>query len=146
MKWPEDSEVKVVSVINPIRYSLEEIGILRGKESERAHQAIGKTVNLLKSAPLKIRAEVVTGRKVRQILASATDWNADLIVVGTEERTGWERLVSRGTAVAVANRAQCSVRVVRRKNVSQDERLPPSHLKHAPDAGADRSSFLRHAA
>src|ERR1043165_4291094 len=45
MELPEDTEIKVVSVINSIRYSLEEIGVLRGKESERAHHAIGQTVN-----------------------------------------------------------------------------------------------------
>ena len=124
MKSAEDTEVKVVSVINPIRYSLEEIGILRGKESERAHRAIGETVKLLGDTALKITAEVVAGRRVRQIIARARDWNADLIVIGTEERSGLRRLVSRGTAVAGANRAHCSVRVVRRTNVSADEQLP----------------------
>ena len=117
----QDVEVKVVSVINPIKYSLEEIGVLRGKDNERAHRAIGQTVNMLGSAPLKITAEVIAGRRVRQIVALAKDWNADLIVVGTAERKGLKRLMSRGTAVGVANRAHCSVRVVRGKNVSHIE-------------------------
>ena len=125
MEFPAGTKVKVVSVINPIRYSLEEIGILRGKDSERAHHAIGKTVNMLRSAPLKITAEVIAGRRVPQIVAQARDWNADLIVVGTEEREGLKRLMSRGTAVAVANRAHCSVRVVRGKSVSDRKELPP---------------------
>ncbi len=112
-------EVKVMSVINPIRYSLEEIGVLRGKDTERAHHAVGQTVNVLRHAPVMITGEVVAGSRVRQILARARDWNADLIVVGTEERMGLQRLMSRGTAVAVANRAHCSVRVVRRNNASK---------------------------
>ena len=115
------TEVKVVSVINPIKYSLEETGFLRGKNSERAYRAIGKTVNMLGSAPLKITAEVIAGRRVRQIVALAKDWNADLIVVGTAERQGLKRLMSRGTAVGVANRAHCSVRVVRGKSISHGE-------------------------
>jgi nucleotide-binding universal stress UspA family protein len=123
MEYPRDTEVKVVSVINPIRYSLEEIGFSRGKDSERARQAIGKSVSVLRRAPLTITAEVIAGRRVRQIVASARDWNADLIIVGTEERTGLKRLMSRGTAVAVANRAHCSVRVVRRNRVSPDKKL-----------------------
>lgn len=139
MAFSEDAEVKVVSVINPIRYSLEEIGFSRGKESERAHQAIGKTVNILRSAPLKITAEVIAGRRVRQIVARARDWNADLIVVGTEERTGLKRLMSRGTSVAVANRAHCSVRVVRRNNISQDEQLPLGAI----ETEQDRSTVYR---
>lgn len=136
MEFPEGAEVKVVSVINPIRYSLEEIGLARGKESERAHQAIGKSVNVLRSAPMKITAEVIAGRRVQQIVARAKDWDADLIVVGTQERTGLKRLMSRGTAVAVANRAHCSVRVVRRNNVSQDEQLPPVRIEKEMDRSA----------
>jgi nucleotide-binding universal stress UspA family protein len=120
MQFPRDTEVKVVSVINPIKYSLEEIGLLRGKASEQAHRAIRKAVNMLGSAPLKITAEVIAGRRVRQIVARARDWNADLIVVGTAERQGLRRL-SRGTAVGVANRAHCSVRVVRGNSISHGE-------------------------
>jgi len=124
MEFPADAEVKVVSVINPIKYSLEEIGFLRGKDSDRAHRAIGKAVNMLGSAPLNITAEVMAGRRVRKIVARARDWDADLIVVGAAEREGFKRLMSRGTAVGVANRAHCSVRVVRGKSISQGEQLP----------------------
>lgn len=131
VKWPPGAEVKVVSVINPIKYSLEELGFSLGKESEQAHHAIGKTVRVLVNTPLKITAEMVAGMTVRQIIARARDWHADLIVVGSEERTGLKRLLSRGTAVAVANRAHCSVRVVRRNNVSKDEQLPASLLSNA---------------
>jgi nucleotide-binding universal stress UspA family protein len=73
---------------------------------------------------LKITAEVIAGRRVRQIVARARDWDADLIVVGTAEREGLKRVMSRGTAVAVANQAHCSVRVVRGNSVSQGEQLP----------------------
>jgi len=123
MKFPEDTEVKVVTVVNPISYSLEEIGLFRGKESERAHHAIRKAINALSSAPVKITAEMVAGTRIRQILARAKAWNADLIVVGDEARSGFKRVMSRGTAVAVANRAHCSVRVVRRNNASQKQQL-----------------------
>ncbi len=131
MEFPEDTEVRVVSVVNPIRYSLEEIGLSRGKESERAHHAIGKAVNVLRDAPLKITAEVVAGSRVRQILARAKDCNADLIIVGDEERSGLQRVMSRGTAVGVANRAHCSVRVVRRNNASRDKQYRLDSLSNA---------------
>ena len=131
MKFPEDTEVRVVSVVNAIRYSLEEIGLSRGKESERAHHAIGKAVNVLRAAPLKITAEVIAGSRVRQILARAKDWNADLIIVGDEERSGLQRLMSRRTAVGVANRAHCSVRVVRRNNASWDRQYSWDSLSNA---------------
>jgi nucleotide-binding universal stress UspA family protein len=136
MQFPRDTEVKVVSVINPIKYSLEEIGFLRGKDSERAHHAIGKAVKVLGSAPLNITAEVMAGRRVRQIVARARDWDADLIVVGTAEREGLKRVISRGTAVEVANRAHCSVRVVRGNSVSNREQLPRGPFQTEQDRSA----------
>jgi len=136
MQFPPDTEVKVVSVINPMKYSLEEIGFLRGKDSEHAHRAIGKSVNVLGSAPLKITGEVIAGSRVRQIVARARDWDADLIIVGTAEREGLKRLMSRGTAVGVANRAHCSVRLVRGKSVSQGEQLPRGPFQTEQDGSA----------
>jgi len=136
MQFPQDAEVKVVSVINPIKYSLEEIGFLRGKDSDRAHSAIGKAVNMLGSAPLNITAEVIAGRRVRQIVDRARDWDADLIVVGAAEREGLERLISRGTALEVANRAHCSVRVVRGNSVSRGEQLPRGPFQTEQDGNA----------
>ncbi len=122
MELPESTEVKVVSVMNPLRYSLEEIGLSRGKETERAHHAIGKTISILRDMPVKVTAEVIAGRKARQILDRAKDWEADLIVVGTHPRQGL-KLLSRGTAATVANRAHCSVKVVRRQ-FSKKEQQP----------------------
>ncbi|HYK22530.1 MAG TPA: universal stress protein, partial [Pyrinomonadaceae bacterium] len=136
MQFPQNTEVKVVSVINPIKYSLEEIGFLSGKDSEHAHRTIGKAVNILGSAPLKLTAEVIAGRRVRQIVARAKDWNADLIFVGTTEREGLKRLMSRGTAVGVANRAHCSVRVVRGNSVSHGEQLLLGPLHTEQDGNA----------
>jgi nucleotide-binding universal stress UspA family protein len=123
MEYPHDAEVKVVSVVNPIRYSLEEIGFSRGTKSEQAHQAIGKTVSMLRGTPFKVTGEVMAGRRVRQILDAAKEWEADLIVLGTQSKRGFKRLLSPSTAAAVANQAHCSVRVVRRSEVAS--RLEP---------------------
>ncbi len=121
MEYPEGTEIKVVSIVNPITYSMEEVGLTRGRESERAHHAIGKTVSMLKSMPHKVTAEVMAGRRVRQIVERAKDWEADLIVVGAEPRRGLKRLLSRGTAANVADRAHCSVTVVRRQLSENEE-------------------------
>lgn len=58
-------------------------------------------------------------------------------VIGDEERSELQRLMSRATAVAVANRAHCSVRVVRRNNASRDKPLPLSGLKTERDTSAE---------
>ena len=121
MEPPDGSEVKVVTVINPITYSLEEIGLSRGQKSERAHRDIAKTMNLLRRASFEVTGVVIAGRKIRQILKSAKDWEADLIVVGTEARSGLKRLFSADAAAAIANNAHCSVRVVRRPLLENKE-------------------------
>jgi nucleotide-binding universal stress UspA family protein len=117
--WPEHTEVKVVSVVNPIVYSLEEIGFFRDKGTARARRAIGDAVQMLKGAPLKISGEVIAGATSRRIIERARDWHADLIIVGTHERRGLKRLALGSSSAAVANRAHCSVRVIRGHGASR---------------------------
>ena len=119
--WPPDAEVKVVSVVHPVIYSLEEIGILRDKGTNRAHRAIGETINVLKDGPFKISGEVISGRAAQAIIARAKNWQADLIVVGTHQRRGVRRLLLGGTSALVASRAHCSVRVIRGRGSRNEE-------------------------
>ena len=113
MNLPENTEVRVVSAVNPIIYSLEELGLSNGTGTDQAHRAIGSAVQVLSGAPVRISAEVIAGRAARQIIERALQWEADLIVLGTNERRGLSRLLFGSTSAAVANRAHCSVRVVR---------------------------------
>jgi nucleotide-binding universal stress UspA family protein len=117
--WPEDTEVRVVSAVNPMVYSLEELGLIGGTGTDEAHRAIGNAVHVLSSAPLKISAEVIAGRPARQIIERAKHWEADLIVLGTNEPRGLRRLLFGSTSAAVASRAHCSVRVIRGNDVSR---------------------------
>ncbi|HEX3186650.1 MAG TPA: universal stress protein [Pyrinomonadaceae bacterium] len=119
MNWPENSEVRVVSAVNPIVYSLEELGLTRDTRTERAHRAIGNAVHALSRAPVRISAEVIAGRAAGRIVERAKHWQAHLIVLGTNERRGLSRLLFGSTSAAVANRAHCSVRVVRGSDVPQ---------------------------
>jgi len=117
--WPENTEVRVVSAVNPMIYSLEEIGLIGDTGTDEAHRAIGNAVHALSGAPLKISAEIIAGRAARQIIERAKHWEADLIVLGTNERRGLSRLLFGSTSAAVAKRAHCSVRVIRGNEVSQ---------------------------
>lgn len=118
VSWPGDTEVRVVSVVNPMVYSLEELGVTGDQSTDYAHRAIGKAVKMLNDAPVRISAEVIAGNAARQIVARAKHWGADLIVLGANERRGLSRLLFGSTSAAVAKRAHCSVRVVRGKYVS----------------------------
>ena len=118
VSWPEDTEVRVVSVVNPMVYSLEELGVTGDQSTDYAHRAIGKAVEVLRDAPVRISAEVIAGNAARQIIARAKHWGADLIVLGANERRGLSRWLFGSTSAAVAKRAHCSVRVIREKDVS----------------------------
>lgn len=118
MNWPANTEVRLVSAVNPIIYSLEELGLSRGTGTDQAHRAIGSAVHALSGAPVKISAEVIAGRAARRIVQRAKQWGADLIVLGTNEGRGLSRLFFGSTSAAVANRAHCSVRVIRKDDIS----------------------------
>jgi len=119
MSLPENTEVRVVSAVNAMIYSLEELGLTGSTGTDNAHRAIGNAVQVLSGAPLKISAEVIAGNAARQIVARARHWGADLIVLGTNERRGLSRLLFGSTSAAVASGAHCSVRVIRRQDDSQ---------------------------
>jgi nucleotide-binding universal stress UspA family protein len=106
MSWRENTEVRVVNAVN----------------SDHAHRAIRSAVEVLNDAPVKIETEVIAGRAARQIIARAKHWGADLIVLGTNERSGLSRLVFGSTSSAVAKGAHCSVRVIRVSRTSHEER------------------------
>jgi len=118
VSWPDDTEVRVVSVVNPMVYSLEELGVTGDSSTDYAHRAIGKAVQVFSDVPVRISAEVIAGNAARQIIARAKHWEADLIVLGTNERRGLRRWLFGSTSAAVAKRAHCSVRVIRGKDIS----------------------------
>lgn len=120
--WPEETEVRVVSAVNPMIYSLEELGFGNGSGTERAHRAIGDAVQVLRASSLQISADVITGKAARQIIDRARQWQADLIVVGTNERKGLSRLFSGSTSAAVARGAHCSVRIIRDRGASRGDK------------------------
>jgi nucleotide-binding universal stress UspA family protein len=126
--WPEGTEVKVMSIVSPVRYSMEETGLLGGGGTDRAHRAIGNAAQILQVAGLRTSGEVIAGRAERLVTQEAREWGADLIVMGTRERKGLRRLISGSVSETVASRAPCSVNVVRvrKKDARQRQGAPTS--------------------
>lgn len=111
--WPEGAEIKVMSMVNPVVYSMEEIGLLKGGGTNRAHKAIGDAAEIMKKTGARIMGEVIADRPVKRIINEAREWGADLVVVGTRDRRGIRRLLSGSVSERIASRAPCSVKVVR---------------------------------
>jgi len=51
-----------------------------------------------------------------EILATADEWDADLIILGTHGRTGFDHFISGSVAEGVARRAACPVLIVPNKS------------------------------
>lgn len=71
-----------------------------------------------------ITPESTVGPAVETILRRAQEWKADLIAVGSRQRTVMERLLSGSVSCRIANEAPCSVRICRQKPA------PPSQGLH----------------
>jgi nucleotide-binding universal stress UspA family protein len=54
-----------------------------------------------------------------EILATAEEWNADLIILGTHGRTGFDHFISGSIAEGVARRSLCPVLIVPNKDEEQ---------------------------
>jgi nucleotide-binding universal stress UspA family protein len=67
----------------------------------------------LRSAGFDIDTALENGEARSTIIDSATQWGADLIVVGSHGHKGWERLLLGSVAESVVRHATCSVLVVR---------------------------------
>jgi nucleotide-binding universal stress UspA family protein len=61
----------------------------------------------------EIKAQESSGSPAREILKKAEEWSPDLIVVGSQGRSGLGRFLLGSVSQKVANEAHCSVRVAR---------------------------------
>lgn len=82
-------------------------------ETKRAHDLVETAAERLRSAGFEASTSVREGDPKMVILDCATDWRADLIVVGSHGRKGITRFVLGSVSEAVARYARCSVEIAR---------------------------------
>jgi nucleotide-binding universal stress UspA family protein len=120
--WPAGTEVRVMSSPElPLLagaypyYPPEVLAEVATANEQHAKEAVQKGVEMLKKAGMRVSSAVTEPREspVRAILGMADLWGADLIVVGSHGRRGFDRYVMGSVSESVALHAQCSVEVVR---------------------------------
>ena len=122
--WPADSQVRVISVIEPpapltsgpwtYANSYEEQEALERAQAEETLCAAATKLREGKgSNTLNITTEVMVGSPKRIIVEEAEKWGADLIVVGSHGYRSWERMLLGSVSQTVALHAECSVEIVR---------------------------------
>lgn len=119
--WPAGSEVRVISV--PEFLPLKEFSYLNPREvddlgtasEEEAAICVAKGVEVLSGSGLKVCSNVpiVRDRIFQVILDESEKWKADVIVLGSHGRSGFDRMVMGSVSEAVALHAKCSVEVIR---------------------------------
>ncbi|MGH9943649.1 MAG: universal stress protein [Pyrinomonadaceae bacterium] len=122
--WPAESEVRVVSCVEPPAPLVAEPYMLANDyflevekvERQKAQEALGGAEAKLRRGAgnqLSISTEVLRGLPKRAIIEEAEAWGADLIVVGSHGYRAWERMLLGSVSQSVAQHAACSVEIVR---------------------------------
>jgi len=124
--WPAGSQLKVISVPEFIlakdasyleTHEVKDFRDLGAASIEEAKRCIAAGREIVSGSPLTVTAELpeYEDRPYQVILHEAEQWNADLIVVGSHGRSGFDRVVMGSVSEAVALHAKCSVEVVRER-------------------------------
>jgi len=119
------SHLKVVHVIEPLSWELQPIypaimtisDALLKQRWEAGEQLIDGVVSSLKdfTAEDLIEIELREGNPADEILKSADEWSADVIMVGSHGRRGLEKLLLGSISNIVSSQAKCSVLIAKRQ-------------------------------
>lgn len=121
--WPNGSEFRIISSPEyPVLvgeypyYPQEELADLTKASRDHASESAKAGEALLGKAGLKASREITEPRNTpaHAILEAAESWKADLIVIGSHGRRGFDRLLLGSVSEKVALHATCSVEVVRK--------------------------------
>ena len=124
--WPSGSKVKIISV--PEFPRLEEFSYLNAGEAEdlrvaceeEARICAAKGVEVLAGSELNVHSDVPKDREpiFQVILNEAEKWEADVIVLGSHGRSGFDPVDIGSVSEEVGLRSKCSVAVIRRPHAS----------------------------
>jgi nucleotide-binding universal stress UspA family protein len=125
--WPPASEVKVVSIadvfvpaVDPWYTAGEMMEQIREASLAQAKDAVIGAEKILSDAGMKTSSEVLMGSPKARIVEEASQWGANLIVVGSHGRRGLSRVLIGSVSEAIAIRAHCSVEVIRVPAVAKE--------------------------
>ena len=119
--WPAGSEARIISAAefhylqNPPYPAFVKMKDLAIASIEEARKAVAGGLKALSGTALGLSGEVPSfeDRAYRVILHEAETWGADMIVLGSHGRSGFDRIVMGSVSEAVALHAKCSVEVIR---------------------------------
>jgi nucleotide-binding universal stress UspA family protein len=134
-RWPDNTEARVVSVIQPLVPATTALDastfaqepayavICAADERMRLHFAniASESTNVLRRAGLIAIPSIVDGDPREVLLSQADEWKADTIFVGARGLGRMERLFLGSVSSHIVTHGHCTVEVVRRIVNSQGE-------------------------
>jgi nucleotide-binding universal stress UspA family protein len=128
--WPTQSEVRVISVVEPPLLPTVEtwvppdnyIEALEKAAEDAARSVIKKAADRIASEQrdrMSITTKIIRGYPKQAILDAAGEWDADLIVVGSHGYRGLAKVWLGSVSQAVASHAKCSVEIVKNRRLSE---------------------------
>jgi nucleotide-binding universal stress UspA family protein len=125
--WPQGTIVRVLSAVENIVPPAAELWYdAAGNLEETRRQITSQAKQLTDEIAERVRANGFTvetavrhGDPRSVIIDEATEWDADLIVVGSHGYTGIKRWLLGSVAYSVVSHAPCSVEIVRQKRTEE---------------------------
>jgi nucleotide-binding universal stress UspA family protein len=122
-KWPQGSEVRVISVID-VRVSVSFAGVeplaatwmndaALPQEAAMSEDALRRVAREIERPGLTVSTNVLIGDPKHALVEEAGAWKADCVFVGAKGHSRLERVILGSVSASVATRAQCSVEIVR---------------------------------
>ena len=131
--FPTSSELRIISVFeNPALYLYapppmggmdryyQEAEFTAKKMAEETVKEVAELIGK-KNTSLSISKAVIEGSPKQEILVDAEKFGADLIIVGSHGRGGFEKFLLGSVSQSVALHANCSVEIVRKRSISKKE-------------------------
>jgi nucleotide-binding universal stress UspA family protein len=138
---PEGTHVKVIHAVEwmremPLCFQYahgtsagEDVAECRNNSFDRARLLVGRIAAQLEFKGFRTSVLTPDADPRHAIIETATDWPADLIVMGSHGRRGFDRLLLGSLAESVMRHAPCSVEIVRVSVADTDREL--LHVRQA---------------
>jgi nucleotide-binding universal stress UspA family protein len=111
---PQGTEVIVLNVVDlPLPIPTSDAAGFRELSLKHGQELVQQTELVLGKAGYKTQTMVKEGDPKSRIIDEATKWKADLIVMGSHGRKGFDRFLMGSVADNVSRHAACSVQIVR---------------------------------
>jgi universal stress protein A len=107
---------------NPYLSAAYEVRSLVQEAWEEDLETLNKMVKPIRKKRIKVYARLMDGIRFDQIVRTARELPADLIVIGTHGRTGLAHVMIGSVAERVVQRAPCPVLTVRSRTLSKSKR------------------------